>query len=237
MRFLRSAWALFMLLVATLVMATLALLIGVFDRSHQGVGYISKFWAQWFLWSTGLPITVTGLENLEAGRSYLYICNHSSALDIVIALAYLPRPLGFMAKQGLFRIPLFGWSMRAMGSIAVNRANLAEARKSVDRALTVLRTKSLSMIFYPEGARTRTGKMLPFKKGVFHLALRSGMPLVPVAIKGSFKALPPGGLSLTFTPIYITIGRPIETADLTNDDREPLCRQAQSSIQALLDNT
>ncbi len=236
MRFLRSVWALFMLLVATLIMATLAVLMGVFDRSHRGVGYISKFWAQWYLWSTALPITVTGRENLEAGRSYLYIGNHSSALDIVIALAYLPRPIIFMAKQELFRLPLFGWSMRAMGSIAVNRSNRVEARKSVDRALTVLRTKSLSMIFYPEGTRTRTGKMLPFKKGVFRLALRSGMPLVPVAIKGSFKALPPGGLSLTSTPIYVTIGRPIETANLTDDDLEPLRRQTQSSIQALLDN-
>jgi 1-acyl-sn-glycerol-3-phosphate acyltransferase len=78
--------------------------------------------------------------------------------------------------------------------------------------------------------------MLPFKKGVFRLALRSGMPLVPVAIKGSFKAMPPSGLSLTFTPIYVTIGRPIETANLTDDDLEPLRHQAQSSIQALLDN-
>ena len=237
MKLLRTLWASFMLLLATLIMGTLAILVGVVDRSHRGVGYISKFWAQWFLWSTGLPITVKGLENLEPGRSYLYICNHGSGLDIVIALAYLPRTVIFMAKQELFRVPLFGWSLWAMGSIPVNRSNRAEARKSVDRAVTALRTKSLSMILYPEGTRTRTGELLPFKKGVFHLALGSGIPLVPVAVKGAFKALPPGRLSLTYTPINVTIGRPIETANLTDDDREPLRHQTQSSIQAMLDSS
>ncbi len=231
----RTVWTGIIILIVTPVLALLCVLVWLFDRSHRGVGFISKNWARLILWSTGLPITIEGLENLEPGKSYIYVGNHCSALDIPLALGLLPRTIAFMAKLELFRIPIFGWSLYAMGSIPVNRSNRSEAIRSVNRALAALRTKPLSMIFYPEGTRTRTGEMKQFKRGVFHLALRSGLPLVPIAIKGTFQAFPPDGLSLTYTPIYVTIGQPIETADLTVHDREPLRQQAQSRIQTMLD--
>ncbi len=231
----RTVWTVIIILVVTPVLALVCVLVWLFDRSHRGVGFISKYWARLILWATGLPITIAGLENLEPGKPYIYIGNHCSALDIPLALGYLPRTIAFMAKLELFRIPIFGWSLYAMGSIPVNRSNRTEAIRSVDRALEALKSKPLSMIFYPEGTRSRTGELTQFKRGVFHLALLSGLPLVPIAVKGAFQALPPGGLSLTYTPIYITIGQPIETAELTVDDREPLRQQAQSLIQALLD--
>jgi 1-acyl-sn-glycerol-3-phosphate acyltransferase len=88
---------------------------------------------------------------------------------------------------------------------------------------------------YPEGTRTRDGRLLPFKKGVFHLALRSRLPLVPIAVQGAFEAVPPKAISLTHTPIRITIGKPIETKDLTDMDRDDLLERARACIQALLD--
>jgi len=231
----RTVWAIIVILVVTPVLALLCVLVWFFDRSHRWVGFISKHWARLILRATGLPVTIDGLEHLEPGKSYIYIGNHCSALDIPLALGYLPRTIAFMAKKELFRIPIFGWSLYAMGSIPVNRSNRSEAIRSVDRALAALRTKPLSMIFYPEGTRSRTGEMIQFKRGVFHLALRSGLPLVPIAVKGTFQAMPPDGLSLTYAPIYVTIGQPIETADLTVDDREPLRQQSQNRIQAMLD--
>jgi 1-acyl-sn-glycerol-3-phosphate acyltransferase len=165
------------------------------------------------------------------------MCNHSSALDIPLALAALPGTVVFLAKKELFRIFFFGWSLFAMGSVPVDRSNPTKARLSVDQALESLRAKAISLILYPEGTRTRDGQLLPFKKGVFFLALRSRLPLVPMAVQGSFDAMPPGAMSLTHTPIRVTIGQPIETRDLTDEDRGPLLQTAYESIQALLESS
>ena len=181
-----------------------------------------------------LPITVSGRENLSTGEKVIYMCNHSSALDIPLALAILPGTVVFMAKKELFRIVVFGWGLRAAGYIPVDRSNSTRARLSVEQALHTLQTKSVSLMLYPEGTRTGDGRLLRFKKGVFHLALRSRLPLVPVAIQGAFEALPPHSMSLTRTPIKVRIGQPIETEVLTEEDRESLIKNAHDRIQELL---
>jgi len=160
--------------------------------------------------------------------------NHASALDIPLVLVALPGTVVFMAKKELFRIFFFGWSMWAMGCIPVDRSNAAKARRSMDRALEALRAKTISLILYPEGTRSTDGRLLPFKRGVFHIALRSQLPLVPMAICGAIEALPPGAWVLTRTPIRVTIGQPIETKALTDKDRESLLQDAHDRIQTLL---
>jgi 1-acyl-sn-glycerol-3-phosphate acyltransferase len=160
--------------------------------------------------------------------------NHASALDIPIALSILPGTVVFLAKQELFRIFFFGWSLRAMGSIPVNRSNSKEARESIDNAIQILQSKAISLILYPEGTRTRDGNLLPFKRGVFFLALKSHLPLVPMAVKGSFDAMPPGSKFLFKKPIQVTVGKPIETEGLTDQDRNSLLQNAFESIQNLL---
>jgi len=235
MRWLRQAWILLNVVLATAVFGTLTMLTSLVDRPKRFIGWWPRAWARWILWSTGLSISVRGREHLQKGQKYIYMSNHTSALDIALALAELPGTVVFMAKEELFKIVFFGWSLRAMGSIPVNRSNSTQARLSVDRALEALRTKEISLILYPEGTRTRDGRLLPFKKGVFHLALNSSLPLVPVAVQGAFEAVPPGSMSLTHTPIRVTIGQPIETKGLTDENRDSLLQEARKSIQALLD--
>ncbi|MCK4578241.1 MAG: 1-acyl-sn-glycerol-3-phosphate acyltransferase [Candidatus Marinimicrobia bacterium] len=234
MRIIRSLWVLLNIIIGTVLMGVLAVVIGLLDRKKHAVGLVSKAWAKWILWSTGLPITVTGLENLVPGQRYIHICNHSSALDIPFALAYLPRPVVFMAKQELFKIPLFGWAIWAAGCIPVNRSNRKAARKSVERAIAMLREKPLSMVFFPEGTRTRSGELLPFKKGVFFLALKSRLPLAPMAVSGAFEAVPPEKLYLTNTPIDITIGMPLDTGNLGDDERDSFIEHTREIIAGLL---
>lgn len=229
------AWVFPNIILATAIFGTLTILTALVDHRKRYIGWWARTWARWLLWSSGLPITVHGREYLLKGQRYIYMCNHSSALDIPLALAYLPGTVVFLAKKELFRIFFFGWSLYAMGSIPVDRSNPTKARQSVDRALESLRAKEISLILYPEGTRTRDGRLLPFKKGVFFLALRSRLPLVPMAVQGGFKAMPPGAMSLTHTPIRVTIGQPIETRDLTDEDRGPLLQKAYDSIQALLE--
>ncbi|MFB0517312.1 MAG: lysophospholipid acyltransferase family protein [Candidatus Neomarinimicrobiota bacterium] len=235
MKWVRRVWVILNVVAATTVFGTFTMLTALVDRSKRFIGWWPRAWARWILWSTGLQITIRGYEYLRKGQQYIYMSNHTSALDIPLALASLPGTVVFMAKKELFSIFFFGWSLKAMGSIPVDRSNSVQARLSVDRALLALSTKAISLILYPEGTRTRDGQLLPFKKGVFHLALRSRLPLVPVAVQGAFEAVPPNSLSLTHTPIRVTIGQPIETKDLTDADREFLLQSARASIQALLD--
>lgn len=235
MKWLRMAWLGLHVLVATAIFGTLTMLTAPVDSSKRFIGWWPRAWARWLLWSSGLPITIRGRENLRKGQQYIYVSNHASALDIPLALAVLPGTVVFMAKKELFRIFFFGWSMRAAGYIPVDRSNVPRARRSMERALKALQTKAISLILYPEGTRSSDGRLLPFKKGVFHIALRSRLPLIPVAIRGSFEAMPPSAISLTHTPIQVTIGQPIETKALTDKDRETLLQDAHDRIQALLD--
>ncbi|MFC1619019.1 lysophospholipid acyltransferase family protein [Candidatus Neomarinimicrobiota bacterium] len=235
MKVLRMAWCIPHIIVATFVMGGLTILTAALDHSKRYIGWWPRRWAKWILWTSGLSISVKGLEHLQPGQQYIFMSNHASALDIPIALSILPGTVVFLAKQELFRIFFFGWSLRAMGSIPVNRSNAKEAKKSVDHALEILRTKLISLILYPEGTRTRDGRLLPFKKGVFFLALKSRLPLVPMAVSGSFEAMPPGAKVMTQKHIQVTVGQPIETVGLKDQDRNSLVQDAFTSIQGLLD--
>ncbi|UCH62353.1 MAG: 1-acyl-sn-glycerol-3-phosphate acyltransferase [Fidelibacterota bacterium] len=237
MKWLRMAWIYFHVAAATTIFGSLTMLTAPFDRSKRFIGWHPRLWARWILWSTGLPIIIRGKELLQKGRQYIYMSNHSSALDIPLALAVLPGTVVFMAKKELFRILFFGWSMWAAGYIPVDRSNAFKARQSMDRALKAMKTKAISLILYPEGTRTDDGRLLPFKRGVFHIALHSRLPLVPVAVHGSFEAMPPNAMSLTHTPIQVTIGQPIETKALTDKDCTQLLKDAHDRIQSLLDSS
>lgn len=235
MKWARTGWIMVNVVAATFILGTMTLLMSIWDRRKRIQGWWNMAWARWILWSTGLSITYRGRENLVRGQQYVYIGNHSSALDIPLIMAALPGAVAFLAKIELFRVPFFGWIIRAMGCIPVNRSNLTEARKSVDRALEALRAKAISIILYPEGTRTRDGYLLPFKRGGFRLAVRSRLPVVPVAVQGAFQATPPGALSLTPTPIRVTIGLPIKTDHFTEKECDALLQQAREQIQTLLD--
>ena len=235
MKWVRPAWVLLHVVVATAIFGTLTMLTALADRSRRFIGWWPRAWARWILWSTGLPITIRGREHLQRGQQYIYMSNHTSALDIPLALAALPGTVVFMAKKELFRVIFFGWSMRAMGCIPVDRSNVTRARRSMDRALRALRARAISLLLYPEGTRARDGQLQAFKKGVFHLALRSRLPLIPLAVQGALEVMPPGARSLTRRPIQVTIGQPIETKGLTDKDRDFLLQSARESIQQLLD--
>lgn len=232
---LRIGWIYANLALATLVCGTLAMLAALVDWGKRTSWIYSGLWGRWILWSTGLRVTVKGAERLDKSRRYIYMGNHTSLLDIPIAVACLPGSIAFMAKRELFKIPFFGWSLRALGCIPVDRSNRMRAAETVALALKRLRKTTTNMALYPEGTRTRDGKLLPFKGGGFQLAIRSGLPVVPVVTRGAFDALRPGAQRLTSVPISLTIGEPIETSGLKDDDRKELLQQTRRRMEAILD--
>jgi 1-acyl-sn-glycerol-3-phosphate acyltransferase len=189
-------------------------------------------WSRVLLRANGVRVTAEGLEQLDRARSYVFIANHTSIVDIWALLVAIPNSFRYLAKRELSRVPVFGRAMTAAGNIFIDRANLASSFSSYDAAATMLNNGRSAMVF-AEGTRSRDGRLLPFKKGPFVLAIRAGVPLVPLCICGAFGRTPKGVLSVRPGAVVIRIGAPIETVDLTYEDRDSLCATARAAVEAM----
>jgi len=198
---------------------------GVYDRAcHR--------WGLAQLSANGLHVTVEGLDQIEPGRSYVFASNHTSFADIWVLFAYLPGSVRFVAKKELLSVPFFGQAIRASGQIPINRRNLRDAFAAYDEAAALM-ARGLSAIVFVEGTRSRDGKLHNFKKGPFVLAIRAGVPVVPVFIDGTFEALPPGGWFVRRRPVSLRIGAPVPVEGLAFDDRDQLVAETRARMLAL----
>jgi 1-acyl-sn-glycerol-3-phosphate acyltransferase len=221
-------------LVINTIVCSLAVIIATIlsPQSHYPL-LITHCWGKALLWVTGVTLEVHGQENLDAGRASIYAANHQSAFDIFVLLTVLP-PVKFLAKIELFSIPLFGYALAQTGSLPVDRRNRQAAMKSIERAAQAVRTGS-SIIIFPEGTRSTTGEMLPFKKGGFVLAIKSGQSIVPVSISGAGAVLPRGWGRIHSGPIKVVIGRPIATDVFKTKNKDELMALLRERIAANYD--
>ena len=177
----------------------------------------------------GIRVRSVGREQLEDGRAYLFISNHVSNLDPPIITRQLGRRIAIIAKQELFKIPFFGRAMRAGNFVAVDRSDWRAAAGSVHQAAAVLQS-GLGMLAFPEGTRSGNGKLLPFKKGPFHLAMEAGVPVVPITITGSREAWPKGSMSLRKGEVVVTFHAPIDPRRFTR--KEDLLAAVRAVIES-----
>ncbi|HEY9839058.1 MAG: lysophospholipid acyltransferase family protein [Candidatus Sericytochromatia bacterium] len=182
-----------------------------------------QLWGRWILSCASVRVRFEGLEHLPAGSAVL-VGNHQGMFEIIALIAYLPRQPKFVAKAEVFRIPLFGQALRVLGHIAVERDNPDKAIASIRKGTAQLRARGDQVVFFPEGTRTRDGRLKPFKKGAFVFALESGLPLIPFAVEGSYQALPPkqkvihpGLIRIRFLPQINTTPFNFETRDQLRD--------------------
>lgn len=201
---------------------------GVYDRMQRG-------WARSLLRVSGVPVTVHGAEHIVPDAAQVLAANHTSFFDILALLGHLPVDAKFVAKKELFGIPLFGQAIKATGQIRIDRQNLKEAFGAYDVAARRIREERMHVLVYPEGTRTRTGEMLPFKKGPFVLAIACGAPVVPMYVHGAFGIMPKGTVRVRPHPITVLIGEPIPTAGLSYDDRDGLAQRVRDALLALKD--
>jgi 1-acyl-sn-glycerol-3-phosphate acyltransferase len=167
-------------------------------------------WAPSCLWLTGCRRLAEPLPPLPVGP-LIFASNHESALDIWVLVEMLPRMVRFVAKAELFRIPVFGWYMRLGGHVSVDRRNHVQAVQSLRAAAALVRAGT-SLIVFPEGTRSPDGRVQPFKKGPFALAMEAGVPVVPVAVSGSAAATPKGLVAVWPGPIRVAVGEPVDPA-------------------------
>ncbi len=192
----------------------------------------ARGWARTLLAATGVRWRAAGAEALDPRQSYIFFANHESFYDILVLLACLPGRIRFLAKRSLFAIPILGWSMAAAGFVSIDREDRRKAAGSLERAARKLRDGQ-SVILFPEQTRTTTGELLSFKKGGVLLALKTGHPIVPVGIAGTFPILKKGSFLLNPGTAAIEIGSPIPTAGKTTADRHALLAESRAAIVAL----
>ena len=180
----RFIWVFIHLSLSVGILSLTIFIFGWCDRDKMFVGKISRLWAKWVIWLTGINYEVRGIENLKNKHQYIFICNHESVLDILLGVACLPCNMIFLAKKELFKIPIFGWVMKAAGMVKIDRQNQEMAKQSVDRAVKLIDSK-FSTLLYLEGTRSETEEIQPFKKGGFILTIRLKLPVVPITIIGA----------------------------------------------------
>jgi 1-acyl-sn-glycerol-3-phosphate acyltransferase len=229
----RSAIALVTFVVETIVLAAIAVLSGLLDRSGETVFRIARFWARLVLGVPGVRVKVVERVPLDPTRPYVFMCNHASMIDIWASFVAVPVSFRFIAKKQLARIPLFGWAMWAGRFIFIDRQNAVAARRSIEEAARRIKSGQ-SVLIYPEGTRTRDGRLMPFKKGGFHLAIDSGVDIVPMAIEGSRALMPRGAMLIRAGEVRLQLGEPIPTKGLGPNDRERLVKEVRDRIAEML---
>lgn len=195
---------------------------------------IMRVWGWWVSAFMGLTFSLRGEENIVPETSYIITPNHQSNADILALITVLPIRFRWVIKKELVKIPLFGWALRATGAISLDRSNREESVKSLQEGTSRL-TGGWSVLIYPEGTRTSDGLIQDFKKGPFMMAVQSGIPILPVTCNGAFKILPKKTLALRPGHISVTIGHPIPTAGLTEDDVPQLMENTRREMLANFD--
>jgi len=199
---------------------------------------LPRIWARAILWLAGARVQVEGLDRVDWSHSVILAANHQSWFDVFALLSCLPPSVRFVAKQELGKIPIFGPAWRACGHVSVDRGDRAQAVASIENATRRIVEERQAVVFFPEGTRSPDGRLRPFKKGAFVLAIQWGVPVVPVAISGSREAMPKGSFRIRPARIQVTLGDPLPTEGKVFEDRDELlalCRERVLKLGGLVD--
>jgi 1-acyl-sn-glycerol-3-phosphate acyltransferase len=203
---------------------------------HWPLRMASRCWAPGLLRGAGARLEVHGLERIDWSRPHVFVANHQSMIDICALFRALPVPVRFVLKQELAKVPFVGWYARAMGMVFIERASARSSARRLHAAVDVVRGGA-SVCAFPEGTRSRDGRVGPFKGGAFQLAIDAGVEVVPVAIEGSGRVLPAAGFRVRPGTIVLRIGDPLSTQGLAPHDRNTLAQQARAAVVALLEGS
>jgi 1-acyl-sn-glycerol-3-phosphate acyltransferase len=221
-----------LIILVTVVMWSTAFLASFFDGTGRLQHRLARIWARLLLRVSAVRVDTEGLEKLDPAASYVLVANHRSFMDTPIALGYLPLELRFFAKHGLFSIPFIGWHLRRAGHLKVYRTDPRASIKALADGARLIRERRVSVLLFPEGGRT-AGPMREFKEGAAYLAIKGGVPIVPVGIDGAREILPMGSGCVRSGRVILRIGDPIPTANLKLHDRAELTRKLELQVAEL----
>jgi 1-acyl-sn-glycerol-3-phosphate acyltransferase len=204
----------------TIICSIAALIFIVIDRSHTLYFKLSKVFSGGILLISGIKVTTSGTENVPKDTPCVYVSNHSSMFDIPALQYTFPNRAGMVFKKELYRIPIFGWQLKWGPYIMIDRENPEKALKSIEQAKHTMADQNISVLLFAEGTRSKTGEVMPFKRGAFYLAARVPFPIIPVSVSGTAKIMPKGEMKIVKGTIHVHYDKPIYTEDVKSKPQE-----------------
>ena len=217
--------------IGTVICGSLAVLISIFSRYSPLIyGGVTRSYSKIILLAANIKAEISGKENIKPGTAYLVASNHQSHLDIPVLVYNLPLRLTFLAKRELFKIPFFGWGMQAAGILKIDRSNRSKAIQTLKDAERIIVEKKFSVMAFPEGTRSSDGNIHEFKKGSFVMAINTGLPVLPVSIKGTYDILPKNRIKIRPGKVRVKIHKPIDTQNYSFKNRHDLVKKTHQII-------
>ena len=217
----------------TIVMGTISLIASFFDHTGKSQHALARAWGKMLLAVSLMRVSVVGLEKLDPRGAYVFVANHGSFMDIPALLSTLPQQFSFFAKKGLYSIPFLGTHLRRAGHLPVDRSSPRASLKSMMEAARMISGRGISVLNFPEGGRSAEG-LHEFKEGPAYIAIKAGVPIVPVGIVGARELLPMGSGHLKSGSILVRVGDPISTEGMEASDRMELTLRLHQEVSRLM---
>jgi 1-acyl-sn-glycerol-3-phosphate acyltransferase len=214
--------------VYTIALGSLSIGSSLFEKSGHFAHWCARTWSRLILVTTGVRVDVAGLDRLQSGRTYVFVANHQSHYDTPILFSSLPYQLRVIAKESLGRFPFIGWHLRRTGHMLVDRSRPDRAK--VFGWASRLTANGLSLFVFPEGTRSRDGRVARFKGGSFYLAMEAGLPVVPLSIVGSRHVMLKGRLATYPGRVRLVVHAPIDTRELAGTDPKQFAERVRRVI-------
>lgn len=220
------------LIAYTVFVSTLVLITIPFHRTGKIYHTLARFHARGVLALSGVKVTVTGAGNVDLTKNYVYVSNHASHIDIPIVLDSIPQDVRLVYKKELEKLPVFGWGLRyGKTFVSIDRGQGADAVQTLGETAKKIRDGS-SVLLFAEGTRSPDGRLQPFKRGPFNLALRAGIPVIPVTILGSHRILPRGSWKVRSGRVSVIVDPPVATGGPGGREEEFLLRDRVFAVIA-----
>jgi len=220
---------------ATILYGAYAFAVSFFDPSGDRQMRVAKAWGRAVCFIARIRVEVEGLDKIKPGAHYIFTPNHLSYTDTPVLLASLPANFRFLAKRGLFQIPFLGTHLQRAGHVPVALEDPRASIKALTQAARIINERQISVLIFPEGGRSPNGELQEFKDGAAYTAIKSGVPVIPVALCGTRAILPMHSLHVRGGKVTVLIGDPIQTSGLKSHDRAALTAQIRAQIVSLLE--
>ncbi len=214
---------------STFIACILCVISAYLDSRGNWVAFLSSCWARFNLWMSGVDVAVSGNEFIDKNQPYIVMANHQSYYDVLALIGYLPMRLQWVMKIELRKTPVFGTACERVGHIYIDRGSSEKARESLKTAGEKIRSGS-SIVFFPEGTRSPDGRLQPFKKGGFVMALEAKVPILPVTVVGGRSILPKKSLRIMPGSMKLIIHEPIPVTEYSYETREELIKRVREVI-------
>jgi 1-acyl-sn-glycerol-3-phosphate acyltransferase len=192
----------------------------------------ARLWTKLIMMTIASPLKISGLDKIDASRTYVYAANHGSALDIPVLFANLPFQFRIVFKKELLSYPMIGWYLKSSRQVCIDQQNPSRSTTDIRSAVKSLKA-GMPLVIFPEGGRTPDGELKPFLPGAFFLALKAQVDIVPIALVGTFELLPMNTYHIKSRPLEMRVGEPISTAGLNTHDMDELSAKVHRALEAL----